>query len=254
MNLTDELAAADKFIDGRNALPPGHTGIDGLSRHDALQRTIVLMRLLRATVTTSHHHMWQLCAADSDRRWSEIDPTASVDTFHCSAAVLFGMLVPPQTEIDALVRHTLLGPLAFVLIEGILRRGSGGHLRDDGSVARPFTITCLDESYSPTDRTHCSQIGHALLLQGQLFAATQPTTARAFEALQAEMRSLLGVETVWRELDHWRDEWLHRSISNQVPILATLLAFLVIAQMTDRDYADAIALMQRDERAMRAGS
>ena len=87
MKLDDELRAADHFIaeyrrlfsvDGSYApivegfelptMPPGRDGLLGLSRLDALQRISVLMRLLRAEVTTSHYEVWRFCAMYADRR------------------------------------------------------------------------------------------------------------------------------------------------------------------------------------------
>ena len=71
---------------------------------------------------------------------------------------------------------------------------------------------------------------------------------RALEALGSETLALLGSSTqqIWQSLDEWRDAWLKapRRLRNQVPILANLLAFLVLAQMSDRDYADTAALVE----------
>jgi hypothetical protein len=282
MNLEDELRAADEFIaeyqkrfsvdepyvpivEGFElpSMPPGRDGLLGLSRLDALERIVVLMRLLRAEVTTSHYEVWRFCAMYADRRWDSMGAIATSpslrgteDTFYCAAAVFLGTLVPPQTSVDSLVRHTMLGPLGFTLIEGALRRGSNGHLREDGSVAREFQLPTPTSSepriYAPSRpaRTRCRGIEDAFVLQLQLLSATEPTVARALEALGSETLAVLGSSTqqVWQSLDEWRDAWLKapRRLRNQVPILANLLAFLLLAHMSDRDYADTVALAETD--------
>jgi hypothetical protein len=203
MNLADELKAADEFIGeyrkrfsvsepyvpivegfGSSNTPPGVDGLIGLSRFDALERTVVLMRLLQAEVTTSHYQVWRFCAMYADRRWDSIANTVATspslrgaeDTYYCAVAVFFGTLVPPQTSVDSLVRHSMLGPLGFALVEGALRRGSHGHLREDGSVGREFQLavpTSLEpRGFAPSgpSSTRCREIGDAFLLQVQLLS------------------------------------------------------------------------------------
>jgi hypothetical protein len=164
--------------------------------------------------------------------------------------VLFGMLVPPQIAIDATVRHALLGPLAFTLVEGCLRRGSSGHLDDAGIVQRAFTVG--GEAYAQGPR--CHRLEHAALLQQHLLDVNDPHVARAFELLRDELHGVLGPTAggVWHELDRWRDEWLHRRrpLANQVPLLACVVAFLVIARMTDGDYADVLGLRKTETRSV----
>lgn len=281
MNLADELRAADEFIGayrkrfpvgepyvpiveglGPSNCPPGLNGLVGLSRFDALQRTVVLMRLLQAEVTTSHYQVWRFCAMYADRRWDAIANTIATspglrgreDTYYCAVAVFFGTLVPPQTSVDSLVRHSMLGPLGFVLVEGALRRGSHGHLQEDGSVSRAFQLAVPTshepKAFAPSgpSSTRCREIGDAFLLQLQLLSATEPSVARVLEALGTEALAVLGSprQHAWQEIEAWRDTWLkaQRRIRNQVPVLANLLAFLVIAHMSDRDYADTVALVE----------
>ena len=72
---------------------------------------VVLMRLLRAEVTESHYQAWRVCAEYADQRWK----LRTADGFLPGCAVFFGMLVPPQTQLDPLVRQSVLGPLGFTV-------------------------------------------------------------------------------------------------------------------------------------------
>jgi hypothetical protein len=255
MDFDAELAAVDAYVRTYRAMPdespivectppadhaPGSDGLAGLSRDDTLRRLIVLTRLLRAEVTTSHYHVWRFCA-------EYFDAHAADDGFAASAAVFFGTLVPPQTEIDAHVRHALLGPLGFALVEGALRRWSGGYLRGDGSVLQEFTVDRT--TYTPSDlgEVRCLLLGDAWLLQQQQLSRERPPVAQWFEALGTELLVLLDAEGrgLARELDAWREAWFgKRHVRNAVPMLANTLAFLVLAHLSDDDYADARALRE----------
>jgi len=196
---------------------------------------VVLMRLLRAEVTESHYQAWRVCAEYADHRWK----LRTADGFLPGCAVFFGMLVPPQTQLDPLVRQSVLGPLGFTLLEGILRRASGGHLAEDGTVNVTFA------GHECGDR--CGTLSEAWLLHARLLQQQQPKAAGILDDLVIELRGVLGpAEDVATELDRWRDDWLRRAftIPNQVPMLAVVLTFLLFAHMTDEDHREALSLVQ----------
>ena len=195
---------------------------------------VVLMRLLRAEVTESHYKVWRLCAEHADQRWKQ----RTADGFLPGCAVFFGMLVPPQTQLDPLVRQSVLGPLGFTLLEGILRRASGGRIAEDGTVNVAFA------GHDPS--THCRALSDAWLLHAELLKQQQPKAAGTLEELEIELQGLLGTTDLASEIDHWRDNWLRRAFAapNQVPMLAIVLAFLLLAHMTDDEHHEALALAE----------
>jgi len=238
----DELVNADAFVrayrqhelhDDRPIVeghdvglqPPGIAGLIGLSRHEVLQRMVVLMRLLRAEVTESHYQAWRLCAEYADQRWK----LRTADGFLPGCAVFFGMLVPPQTQLDPLVRQSVLGPLGFTLLEGILRRASGSHLSEAGIVNVAFA--------GHERHDHCRSLSDAWFLHAQQLQQQQPKAAGILDELVADLAA---------ELDRWRDDWLRRAftIPNQVPMLAVVLTLLLFAHMTDDEHYEALALIQ----------
>ncbi len=260
MNFRDELVDADAFVrayrqrqprDDRPIVeghdvgvrPPGLGGLVGLSRHEALQRIVVLMRLLGAEVTESHYQVWRLCAEQADERWKQ----RTADAFLPGCAVFFGMLVPPQTQLDPLVRQSVLGPLGFTLLEGILRRASSGHIAPDGTVNVAFA------GHEHTGQ--CRSLSDMWRLHAQLLHQQQPKAAGTLDELVIELQGLLGTSDIAHELDRWRDDWLRRAFAapNQVPMLATVLAFLLLAHMTDDEHREALGLAQTVELARSRG-
>jgi hypothetical protein len=129
------------------------------------------------------------------------------------------------------VRQSVLGPLG-------LRRASGGRLAEDGTV---------NVAFAQHERsTRCRSLSDAWLLHARLLHEQQPKAAGTLDELASELQGLLGTTDLAHELDHWRDDWLRRAfaVPNQVPMLAVVLAFLLLAHMTDDEHHEALALSQ----------
>lgn len=270
MNLEDELASADLRIKEyrlrslrdphftpivENSFFPNVADQPVLCRRDALQKIVVLMRLLRAEVTSEHHALWKVCATYASAR--TLESSAIGETFYATCAVFWGTMVPPYTQIDILIRHLLLGPTGFHILESLLRRGASPYLNLDGSARVRFSIIYPDGSgqitFDPLDAEH----SHCYRLQDTYLASVLALRARTqkgnddivlLELLEKEIGTIFAEaiggrseSTISRQLETWRQNWMQPGtlIVNQIPMLSLLVAFFLLLQMPDEHYAEA---------------
>ena len=214
-------------------------------RIGALFSLTTLTESLVVGVTHENYDIWQLCAHCSDSRWADMQREGDGfrSSLDCALACFWGMLIPPQVAIDSIVRHYLLAPLGFSLLDRMLARGLVEFLDSTGRVQRAFSVQTEEGAriYSPnSELARCDDLTDRLVLQGLAFSSRDSGVARAYRELSSACGKLLSAPAndAWRCLNSVRREFPEpsREIPNFVPMIANIVSFLYIAQMSTEEY------------------
>jgi hypothetical protein len=111
-------------------------------------------------------------------------------------------------------QHEIAGPLAFAVLEGVLKRKAGSHVQPDGRPVQKFTVSYADQSGKPKQRTFdpsnprtVNRIHHLFLLVEIVNNSQLPPITAAVEK---ELRPWF-LTGVYSEIDAHRNQMLHGS-------------------------------------------
>jgi hypothetical protein len=132
--------------------------------------------------------------------------------------------------------------LIFALLEGALRRKSGGLLDVDGIVLQPFTIQDTHgnpRNYTPPSRLN--RVGHALAMFEQVVTANRRRACAGWTAMMNEVTSLHpDYPDAYEFVDESRNDLLHGAEywSDRGSIFMNMLSLLVIDEIDPVAYAN----------------
>jgi hypothetical protein len=137
-------------------------------------------------------------------------------------------------------RWELSAPLAFSVLEGLLRRKNGKVVNLNGIVKRNFTIIKSDGTSKNFSIGKCmNRIGDALNCFEQVTIPKRKRACKHLAELKAEL-STFSPQTsdIFELVDHWRNELLHgeRYWAPKIPLVLNLICFLMIDEIKPKVY------------------
>src|SRR6267143_7332441 len=222
-------------------------------RHAELSRlATLLMRTLAGQINADHKLFWAWCAFLSSHFSSKVTLFRDADWQDSFRALTDLVLAkhrraPPgpnrgnfyQGALRFVNRHLLrsaddthvtAAPLAFAVLEGILRRKCSTYLDADGTVKKQFSI-----SYGTGTRRfskgRLNQLNDALRLFEQTVTKDRGRSCPELAPLLREAEVLYATTRDAREMiAEWRNEFMHGKEywQNRVPVILNVIALLVI--------------------------
>jgi len=149
--------------------------------------------------------------------------------------------ISPDLEEVALEKHLIAGPLAFAVLEGILRRKNSHYVNNDGIVHTPFTVV------QPTGKRHSqakgllNRINISLRLFEQVVTENRGRPCSALKLMSDEIAGLYpGSIDAYDLVDLWRNDLVHGNQywQNRVPIILNIICLLIIDDVEPDLYRD----------------
>jgi hypothetical protein len=153
-------------------------------------------------------------------------------------------------------KEHILGPAAFAVLEGLLRRKNSRYVTKDGVVLTDFTVHdsgAQPKTYFSSTPRRLNAIDDSLRLFAQRVVVDRGRSCAGFDRLQTE------IETFWPKSDpkdkdafdmigSWRNELVHGKgfWTNRVPVLLNMICLLAIDELGPDEYNSLLAEFAKD--------
>lgn len=242
--------------------------IESFSHNELCQLATLLIRELRGQINRDHKFFWAWCTFLTIQFRENVSVFNDL-TWQRSFADLVNLLLASRRmpftgePVEAMFlqarylreasryvnRHMLetdlnkwhiAGPLAFSILEGLLRRKSEHYINTDGSVRRPFSISYprgRPKKFDPRGRKSqqwVNRLNHLFRCFEQHAISHRGRGCPYLQQAKAEIATLYpSAADVYDTLDMWRNELMHgrEYWQNRVPILANLICLLLIDEI-----------------------
>ena len=237
-------------------------GVDTFYHEELCQLSYLLTRSLRGPVNMDHRTFWSWSVLVVNR--------AARRSFHGNTQLFkdrewvkaFGSLVSlrlarfkgpfdrdwPQGALKWVNWHLMevstekrriLGPLAFAVLEGLLRRKNGKYVTSEGIVRVPFCINDSAGKPKPYSSKRLNRINDSLRLFDQRVVVDRARGCPALPLLKREIETLYPKEgDAFDMIDTWRNDLVHGRWykSNRVDILLNMICLLAVDELPPNDY------------------
>lgn len=148
-------------------------------------------------------------------------------------------------------RYTIADPLAFALLEGLLRRKNYKYVNKNGIVLQPFTITDSNgKKVKKNKGDPLNNISHSLRLFIQYSIQERKREVVGFVELDKEIQTLTGEKDVYNFIESRRNNLLHGNEywRSSTPYILNLICLLIIDEIDPAIYNSNIPKIQEQLR------
>lgn len=135
-------------------------------------------------------------------------------------------------------KHIVAGPLAFAVMEGLLRRKCSAWVTKDGTVVTAFTVTTRNCT-KKFEKNKLNRVGMAFRLLEEHVIPNRGRLSPHLPALRVAFDRLFpGPEDTFDMLDTWRNDLVHGSEywQNRSAALLNLICFLWLDELTPAEF------------------
>jgi len=233
--------------------------IEEFSHSEASQLAVLLTRSLRGQINRDHKLFWSWCS------WLALNLRDKAGLFQDSNWIdacrsLVNLVLAAQrrlpvgpTFVDAQKRSLehvnwhllevsmdkwlLSGPLACAVLEGMLRRKSGGHIGNDGKVLKAFDVVeqaGQTRKFDVGKRKRLNRIDDSLRLFEQVVIPARGRPCPMLGPLMNEIQGLYpNTIDAYELIDSWRNELVHgqQYWISRVPVILNVICLLIIDEI-----------------------
>ena len=238
--------------------------IEAFSHDEICRLSTLLTRSLRAQVNRDHKILWSWCAFLSSQLTDHVTFFQDLDWSSALRALvnlqLAGWKSPPvgpeflatrevlqgyvNTHALTLLmdRHLLAGPLAFAVLEGMLRRKNAAYVSRDGIVQTAFNVTGgYKPKYAIGERLN--RINDSLRLFEQVVTSDRGRPCSELASSRREVLALYpGTLDAYDLMFSWRSESVHGAEfwMNTTPVIMNLICLLLIDEIEPSVYGSTV--------------
>jgi len=235
--------------------------IEAFSHSELCYLSTLLTRSLRGQINRDHKIFWSWCSfltfelrdqvkLFQDGEWDE----ALRALVNLSLAAKRGFVAGPQALAFEeqmrkyvnfhlltvlLDRHILLGPLAFAVLEGTLRRKNRDYVTNDGNIHTSFSVVDSNRQTKHFSGGKLNRIDDSLRLFEQVVTNNRGRPCSALGILRNEVLTLYpSTGDAYDLVDSWRNELVHGKEywQNRFPVILNLICLLVIDEIEPSVY------------------